>query len=120
MSNEEITKAMVQYRLLEDQKRELELKQAQLKEQIGRHMDANKLVDLTANGVVAQYVSRTKYEFDIPGIVLAVPQVMEHLKLSNEGYLKVLKGNEDRIGAMRKVVSDDKTLTIRVVKPPLA
>ena len=117
MSDEEITKALVQYRLLEDQKAELELKQAQLKEQIAKHMAAKQLVNLESSGVVAQYVARTKYGFDVAGILKAVPQVIEHLKLSNEGYLKVLKGNEDKIGTLRTVVSDEPSLTIRVKKP---
>jgi hypothetical protein len=117
MSDEEITKALVQYRLLEDQKGELELKQSQLREQITKHMTAKGVENLESNGVVAQYVARTKYGFDIPGILAAVPQVIEHLKLSNEGYMKVLKGNEAKIGSLRQVISDEKSLTIRVKKP---
>ena len=116
MSHTEIVKALVAYRVLEEQKAKLEEQQKALKQQVEAHMIANKLDNLEANDVVAQLIPRTKYSFDVKGILKAVPTAVSCLKLSNEDYLKLLKGNEDLIGDARRVVSNEKSLTIRAKK----
>lgn len=113
MTKEEIVKALVQYRLIEDQKKELEAKQAALKEQLRAHMEAAKLTKMEENDISVSIVPRNTYKFDIPGILTAVPEAIGSLKLTNEAYEKLLVGNEATIGGLRQLVKSEKTLTIK-------
>lgn len=116
MNNEELTKKLVSYRLLEEQKAMIESQQDALKLDISAHMVENKLETLESNGIVAQFVARTKYAFDVKGILTAVPEAINYLKLTDKDYTKLLKGHEQAIGGLRSVVSSDKSLTIREKK----
>jgi hypothetical protein len=118
MTNQAIVKALVSYRLLSDQLKKLEDEQAVLKKQIEEHMCANALDTLEANGVVAQFVPRTKYAFDIPAIVKAVPEALSVVTLSDKSFMKLYKGHEALIGGFRTVASNEKTLTIRAKAEP--
>ena len=113
MTKEELSKALVAYRVLEEQKQNLTDQQDELKAKIEKHMVETKVDSVESNDIVAQLVHRAKYSFDVPAILAADPKAIRYLKITNTDFLKVLKGNEDRVATARKVISDEKSLTIR-------
>lgn len=114
--NTKIANALVHYKLLEEQKKEIEERQAKLKEIIEDYMIKNKLDEVTENGIRASFVDRNTYEFDVPEIVKRVPEAIKYCKLTNEAFEKLLIGNEAKIGTLRKLASHSKILSIRLIK----
>lgn len=115
MTKKEIKVAnlLVHYKLLEEQKNEIEERQAKLKEMIGSHMEKEGLEMFESNGLVATYAQRNTYVFDVEKIVKAVPEAVGLLKMTNDAFEKLYKGNEQLIGSFRQLKKQDRVLVIR-------
>lgn len=116
MTQQAIVNTLVQYRLLDEQIKELEVKKSTLKKEIESHMKANNLETMEENGIYVSYVPRNVYSFDLENIVKYLPEVIKYAKITNETFEKFLVGHEQLIGNCRKLEKQEKTLTIRLSK----
>jgi maltose-binding protein MalE len=95
MTNEELAKKLVKYRELEAQKASLADEQDAIKAEISKHMADTKQEKVVADGITAQFIARTKYNFDVKGILAAVPEAIKSLKITNEAFEKLARGGAD-------------------------
>lgn len=116
MTENNLTKALMHYRLLEEQKKEIETRQAKLKKMIDDHMKKRGLDKLEVNGIMAFYSPKNTYEFEVEKIVAALPESIRQLKITNDVFERLLKGNEDKIGTFRRLAKQEVGLVIRVSK----
>lgn len=113
---DKIANALVHYKLLEEQKKEIELRQAKLKEIIKKYMEKKNIDEFISSNVKVFFMHKRIYDFDVPEIVKRVPEAIKYCKLTNEAFEKLLIGNEDKIGTLRKLVSESKSLTIKLIE----